>query len=103
MRLYELAHARAGDKGNISDISVIAYRIADFEHIRRHVTTERVRAHFGESVRGAIVRYELPRLAALKFVLHDALDGGVTRSLALDSHGKTLSFWMLELDLPAPN
>ncbi|MEX5634254.1 hypothetical protein [Parafrankia sp. FMc2] len=102
MKLYDLAHARAGDKGNICDISLIAYRPADFDHLRRQVTAERVRGHFVGITCGDVVRYELPRLAALKFVLRDTLSGGVTRSLALDSHGKSLSFWLLELDLPEP-
>ncbi|HTL42072.1 MAG TPA: hypothetical protein VL294_11425 [Pseudolysinimonas sp.] len=100
MRLYDLAHARAGDKGDISDISVIAYDLDHFEHLRRHLTADRVRIYFGEMVRGAIDRYEMPALGALKFVLHEALGGGVTRSLSLDSHGKTLSYSLLDLDLP---
>ena len=90
-RLYDLAHARAGDKGNTSNISVIAYDPADYERLRRQVTPERVKAHFAGVVRGAVERYELPRIFALNFVLHDALAGGVTRSLSLDPHGKSLS------------
>jgi hypothetical protein len=98
-RLYDLAHARAGDKGNTSNISVIAYDPADYERLRRQVTPERVKAHFAGIVRGAVERYELPRIFALNFVLHDALAGGVTRSLSLDPHGKSLSSWMLALEV----
>ena len=100
MRLYQLAHARAGDKGNISDISVIAYVPRDYEFLREHVTAERVREHFADIVRGPVRRYELPQLHALKFVLHDALGGGVTRTVNLDAHGKSLSSCLLEMELP---
>ena len=99
-RLYDLAHARSGDKGTISDISVIAYEPADYEFLREHLTAQRVRTHFADIVRGGVDRYEVPGLCALKFVLHDALEGGVTRTLNLDIHGKTLSSSLLELELP---
>ncbi len=97
--LRDLAHARAGDKGNTSNISVIAYDPADYERLRRQVTAERVKAHFAGVVHGEVERYELPQLAALNFVLHEALAGGVTRSLSLDPHGKSLSSWMLALEI----
>src|SRR5262245_17434150 len=98
-QLWELAHARAGDKGNTSNISLIAYRQADYERLCREVTPERVRAHFGGIVKGEVRRYEVPRILALNFVLQDALAGGVTRSLALDPHGKSLSSWLLALEI----
>jgi hypothetical protein len=100
MRLRELAHARAGDKGDISNISVIAYEPGDYAFLAEHVTAERVAALFAGIVHGEIVRYELPELGALNFVLHQALGGGVTRSLRLDPHGKSLSSALLELDIP---
>jgi hypothetical protein len=100
MRLYEIAHARAGDKGDTSDISVIAYRAEDYELLERHLTTERVREHFADIVTGAVQRYALPQLHALKFVLEHTLAGGVTRSLDLDVHGKALGSLILELELP---
>lgn len=100
MRLRELAHARAGDKGDISNISVIAYEPGDYAFLAEHVTAERVTALFAGTVHGEIVRYELPELGALNFVLHQALGGGVTRSLRLDPHGKSLSSALLELDIP---
>jgi hypothetical protein len=100
MLLRELAHARTGDKGDTSQISVIAYDEGDYAYLAEHVTVERVRAHFSAIVRGDVVRYELPGLAALNFVMERALAGGVTRSLALDAHGKCLSSLLLELEVP---
>ncbi|TPG57742.1 hypothetical protein EAH89_09950 [Roseomonas nepalensis] len=97
MILRDLAHARAGDKGDISCISVIARDPADYPRLEREVTVERVRAHFAGHLRGAVRRYALPGLGALNFVLEGALGGGVTRSLALDAHGKCLASRMLEL------
>ncbi|MCU1685860.1 MAG: hypothetical protein JWQ81_6599 [Amycolatopsis sp.] len=100
MRLHELAHSRTGDKGTISDISVVAYQPGDYEFLRQHVTAGRVREHFADIVHGHVERYELPQLSALKFVLHDALGGGVTRTLNLDIHGKSLGSSLLEMELP---
>ncbi len=99
MKLRELAHARSGDKGDVSNISVIAYDVAGYERVRAVLTPERVKRHLGGIVRGEVRRYELPGLLALNFVLNGALGGGVTRSLALDAHGKCLSGLLLELDL----
>lgn len=100
MHLRELAHARTGDKGDTSQISVIAFDEGDYSYLAEHVTAERVRAHFAAVVRGGVVRYELPGLGALNFVMDRALAGGVTRSLALDAHGKCLSSLLLELEIP---
>jgi len=98
--LREIAHCRTGDKGNAVNVSVIAYDPADYDTLARHVTPERVRAHFAGVVRGEVERYLMPNVAALNFVMHDALAGGVTRSLALDAHGKSLSSAMLSLEIP---
>ena len=104
MKLREIAHSRTGDKGNISNISVIAYDAKDYALLREQVTAARVKAHFAGIVQGEVVRYELPNLFALNFVMDQALGGGVTRSLALDAHGKSLSSALLDLDLaPAPD
>lgn len=100
MKLRDIAHSRTGDKGNTSNISVIAYEERNYPLIERFVTAERVKAQFREIVRGEVERYELPQLAALNFVLKGALGGGVTRSLALDAHGKSLSSALLDMDLP---
>lgn len=100
VRVYNLAHARAGDKGNTSNISVTAYDEAAWQTIRTHLTTERVMEAFGRVARGPVRRYELPRLRALNFVIENALGGGVTRSLAQDPHGKGLSTLMLTIEIP---
>ncbi len=99
MQLRDIAHSRAGDKGDISNISVIAYRIEDYALLERELTAERVRTHFAGVVQGEVVRYALPQLGALNFVMQRALGGGVTRSLALDAHGKALSGVMLGMEL----
>lgn len=99
MKLRHLAHARSGDKGDISNISVIAFDPVDYERLRRGVTPERVAVHLGARIRGPVLRYELPGLGALNFVLHEALGGGVTRSIALDPHGKCLSSCLLDLEV----
>jgi len=101
VKLRDLAHARSGDKGDTSNVSVIAYDHADFDRIARTVTVERVKAHLAGVVLGEVERYELPELGALNFVLHRALAGGVTRSLALDTHGKCLSSCLLALEIEA--
>lgn len=100
MKLRELAHARTGDKGDTSQISVIAYEEGDYAYLAEHVTAERVRAHFAALGVAEVTRYELPGLAALNFVLPGALAGGVTRSLRLDAHGKCLGSVLLELEMP---
>lgn len=100
MRLRELAHSRTGDKGDTSNISVIAYREEDFPLLERHVTAERVRELFAGIVKGDVVRYALPNVGALNFVMQRALGGGVTRTLALDIHGKCLASALLDLDIP---
>ena len=99
MKLREIAHSRAGDKGNLSTISVIAYKDIDYVKICKSVTEEAVKRHFGPLGVTKVERYELPGLSALNFVLHDTLCGGVLRSLAIDTHGKSLSGFMLELEL----
>jgi hypothetical protein len=99
LKLHEIAHARAGDKGDTSSISLIVYDRRHYEPVARQVTAERVKAHFGPLVQGAVTRYELPQLGAFNFVLEHALAGGVTRSLALDIHGKSRSSVLLELDI----
>ena len=100
MKLREIAHSRTGDKGNTSNISVIAFDAGHYDFLCTHVTAERVKALFAGIVHGEVVRYEMPGIAALNFVLKEALGGGVTRSLALDAHGKSLSSALLNLDLP---
>lgn len=100
--LHRLAHGRTGDKGNSSNISVIAYRPDDFPILVEQVTVERVAALFAARRPSAVRRYLLPKLGALNFVLDDVLDGGVNEALNLDSHGKTLAFLLLELPIKIP-
>jgi len=99
MKLREIAHSRTGDKGNISNISVIAINEKDYPLLVDKISAEKVKAYLSEVVKGEVVRFELPNLSALNFVLYDALSGGVTRSLALDIHGKSLSSALLNMDV----
>lgn len=101
-KLRDIAHSRTGDKGNISNISVIAFHARHYPLLCEQVTPARVKAHFDGIVFGEVVRYELPNIAALNFVLDQALGGGVTRSLALDAHGKSLSSALLDLEIELP-
>jgi hypothetical protein len=99
MTLRELAHARTGDKGDVCNISLIAFAERHYPRLLREVTAARVQAHFAGIVRGEVTRYEIPSLGAMNFVLTRALGGGVTRSLALDAHGKSLSSLLLDLEI----
>ncbi|TMA22692.1 MAG: hypothetical protein E6J62_06360 [Deltaproteobacteria bacterium] len=100
-KLHELAHGRAGDKGDTSILSVIAYRPEDFLLLREQVTASAVRQHLAGIALGEVRRFELPHLHALQFVCERALAGGVTTSLSLDAHGKSLSSALLELEIEA--
>ncbi len=99
MKLWEIAHSRTGDKGNISNLSLIAYDAKDFDLIKEKVTAQRVKDHFKGIVKGDVVRYELPHIHALNFVMYEALGGGVTRSLSVDMHGKGLSSYLLDMEI----
>jgi hypothetical protein len=102
MRLRELAHARAGDKGDTLNIAVIAFDERDFAHLQQQVTVNRVRWLFRDVVHDEIRRYDVASIGALNFVMRGALAGGVTRSLRLDAHGKSLSTALLELEIDEP-
>jgi hypothetical protein len=101
IRLSRLAHARSGDKGDISNIGLIATEPQHYPILLREVTAERVKRHFGPLVRGAVTRYELPNLNALNFVMEKALDGGGTISLRTDAQGKThgAAFLTMEIEV----
>jgi hypothetical protein len=99
MLLNQLAHTRTGDKGNIVTISLIAFRKDDFHLLEEKVTAARVADHFSELIEGPVQRYILPQLGALNFVLHRPVSHSVTRSLALDAHGKSLGSALLLLDI----
>lgn len=102
IKLHEIAHARAGDKGNTSNISVWAYDPGDYPLIKSQLTPERIKAAFPRLVQGNVRRYALDHLHGLNFVLEDALEGGVNTSLGLDSHGKSWSFLILGLEIEVP-
>ena len=100
--LYQLAHGRAGDKGNTSNISVIAWDSACFALLVEQLTEARVAQWFGYRHPTKVTRHVLPKLEAMNFVLEGVLDGGVNDALNLDTHGKGLSFWMLDLPIVVP-
>ena len=101
--LHAIAHSRAGDKGNVSNVSLVAYRPEAFRFLAKNVTAQKVQklyAHLGAS---AVTRYDLPLLSAFNFVIDDVLDGGVNASRSIDRHGKTLSYILLSrfiVDVP---
>jgi hypothetical protein len=99
MKLREIAHSRSGDKGDISNISVIAFDEENYSLLLKRVTSERVAEQFAKLGVGKVIRYEMPNVGALNFVIEGALGGGVTRSLALDAHGKSLSSLLLDLEI----
>ncbi|WP_416051262.1 hypothetical protein [Cupriavidus basilensis] len=100
--LYQLAHGRTGDKGDRSNISVIAYDARDFDHLVAHVTEDAVAALFRYRQPAAVKRYLVSSLQAMNFVIDGVLDGGVNDALNLDTHGKALSFLLLQLEIPLP-
>jgi hypothetical protein len=97
--LSRIAHARSGDKGDTSNIGVIALDPRHYPLLVREVTPERVKQFFGALVRGKVERYELPNLGALNFLLHEALGGGGTLSLRVDAQGKTLGAALLRMEI----
>lgn len=99
MKLRDIAHSRTGDKGNISNISLIAYEEKYYDFLKEKITPDVVKQQFHDMFQGEIIRYELPQLSAFNFVIYDALRGGVTRSLSLDSHGKSLSSYLLDIEI----
>ena len=99
--LREIAHARAGDKGDTSILSLFPLVDQDYDWIAKHVTAARVKVLLGAYIAGDVVRYDVPSICGLQFVCTHALEGGVTTSLALDTHGKTLSSRLLGMRIPA--
>jgi len=97
--LSRIAHARSGDKGDTSNIGIIASNARHYPILAREVTAERVKQFFGEMVKGNVERFELPNLGALNFLLHGALGGGGTLSLRIDAQGKTLGAALLRMEI----
>jgi hypothetical protein len=102
VRLEKVAHARSGDKGDASNVGLIARNPELFEVIRKTVTPERVKEHFREVCRGKVERFEMPNLLALNFLLHDSLGGGGTESLKIDAQGKTHAQGLLQMEIEVP-
>ena len=94
-----IAHGRSGDKGDMANIGLVAWEERFYPLLVREVTAERVKSWFGEMVKGEVIRYELPSLGALNFLMHEALDGGGTLSLRIDAQGKTLSAALLRMEI----
>jgi len=103
MALFRMAHARSGDKGDGSNVGLIAYDDAGWKIIREQVTADRVRAHFEGTVRGRVDRHEVPNLRALNFLLHDSLGGGGSASLRTDAQGKTHGMALLRMEIDVPD
>ncbi len=99
IELLKIAHARSGDKGDTANVGVIALKDEFYPLLVREVTAEKVKAHFGEIVKGAVERFELPNLSALNFLLHESLGGGGTLSLMTDAQGKTFSTALLRMKI----
>lgn len=102
VKLHAIAHGRSGDKGNRLNVNVISYRPEHWQVLLAEVTEARVAALFAHRGVTRVTRYELPRLGALNFVIEDALEGGVNSSLAIDTHGKCLSYLVLGMDVRVP-
>ncbi|MFN4014670.1 MAG: hypothetical protein ACK4JB_05015 [Reyranella sp.] len=98
-RIHDIAHARAGDKGNTSNVSVWVYDPSDYPLLKRQLTAARIKRAFPGLFTGEVTRYEVDQLHGLNFVLLDALEGGVNTSLNLDSHGKSFSYLILGLPI----
>jgi hypothetical protein len=101
-RLSDIAHGRSGDKGNHANVAILAYTRAGYDWLKDHLTGERVQAYFNSLGPSRVVRYEAPRLLALNFVLYDVLAGGASRSLRVDTQGKTLALALLQMIFERP-
>lgn len=99
MKLREIVHVRTGDKGNICNIAVVPYNEEDYVMLKQVLTAEKVKEFYSEICQGKVTRYDVDSICAFNFVLEDALCGGVTRSLSLDRHGKSLGMALLELEI----
>ena len=100
--LSTIAHGRSGDKGNHANVAVIAYTPAGFAWLREQLTAEVVAGYFAPLSPSRVVRYEAPNLLALNFMLYDVLAGGASRSLRVDSQGKTLALALLQMPIERP-
>lgn len=99
MKLVEIASARSGDKGDNCNVALFLRTPEDYEKVKRLVTAERVKEHFQGIIKGEVRRYEVPNILAFNFVLENALGGGATRSLAVDTLGKTMGAALLRMEI----
>jgi len=99
MKVKDVAHVRTGDKGNSINISVIAYKKKDYSLLKKQVTVDVVKDFFLEFYKGDVIRYDIDELQTFNFVLHDFLDGGVTRNLRVDRHGKSMGMALGEMEI----
>lgn len=98
VKLLDIASARSGDKNDICNIGVLAKSMENYDLIVKHLTAELVKNHFGDLIKGEVIRYEWPSIQALNFVCHEALDGGGSRSMRMDTLGKNFSSHLLRLE-----
>jgi hypothetical protein len=103
IQLGQIAHARSGDKGNHANIGVVAYTSAGFDFLQRELTADRVAAFFTSLGATQVERFELPKIGALNFLLYNALAGGASQSLRIDTQGKLLGTLVLGLELSRPD
>jgi len=103
VKLVQIAHARSGDKGDTSNVGLIALKPEYYPLLAETVTAERVKEHFAEICLGQVKRFELPNLGALNFLLYESLDGGGTLSLKADAQGKTYSAALLRMEIDVPD
>ncbi|MBT2687208.1 hypothetical protein J7I93_03315 [Bacillus sp. ISL-47] len=103
VKLIELAHSRTGDKGNTLNFSLIPYNEYHYQLLEEQVTAEKVKNHLNQIIKGKVTRYDLPNIKAFNFVCEQSLLGGVTTSLAIDTHGKSISSAVLEMEIEFTN
>lgn len=103
IRLYDIANARSGDKGDGSNVGIIARSDAIYDFLVKELTADKVKGHFKDICRGEVERYEIPKLKALNFILHDSLGGGGTESLKTDAQGKTHGQGLLTMEIEVPD
>ncbi len=103
VKLIEIAHGRSGDKGNASNVGIIARHPDVYPFLVDYLTTEKVKEHMKYVCKGDVERYEMPNIGALNFILHDSLGGGGTVSLKLDAQGKTHAMQVLRMDVEVPD
>ena len=101
--LKELAYTRSGDKGDISNVGILAFNKTNFEVLRKQITPQRVKEHYKDLVKGEVKVYEMPNIDALQVVMHNALGGGATKTLRWDETGKSMCLAMLYMEIEVPD